>query len=138
MFASRAPFFIQVKSMGPMLEKNLEQMIANENKASMNYLKQSNCKRAEDSIFYYKDYNNGTFNFKIYVVDMIEEQSFKRFLSAYFVEPKFKDVYQVSVLFSFAGKPETFKPWVVDLENDELTKYLNDMLTLIMDNIKYK
>lgn len=138
MFASRAPFFIQVKSMGPMLEKNLEQMIANENKASMNYLKQSNCKRAEDSIFYYKDYNNGTFNFKIYVVDMIEEQSFKRFLSAYFVEPKFKDVYQVSVLFSFAGKPENFKPWVVDLENDELTKYLNDMLTLIMDNIKYK
>lgn len=97
----------------------------------------------DHSFAYYNDYTNGVFNFKIYVCDMIvpedNEQVIVRQLNAYFVEPKMKDFYQLSISAGpFTMPTKYLKPGVIDLQNDKITQTLDKFIKVLMDNLTYK
>lgn len=97
----------------------------------------------ENKLFYYKDYSNGVFNYKIYVLDGIIEVNNTtkviRQFNAYFVEPKFNDFYQLTISAPAIPMPtEVLKLGIVDLDTDEITQSVNNLLTMAMDNLKYK
>ena len=106
-------------------------------------MKNSGCENVDRSFTYYKDYNNGTFSFKVYVFDMIvtvnEKKRVIRQFIAYFIEPKMHDFYQLTL---FAGPfiipTKQLKLGVIDLENDRVTLVLNNLMRTLLDNLKYK
>lgn len=120
-------------------EQRLELVIENVKK----YMKQQGMQDPDKNYFYFKDLDNGTFKFKVYVQDMVfkqgEEEKFIRQLNAFFHEPKFNDFYQVSLSVGpFLMPSEIVKIGEVDLENDRLTASLNNMFNVILENLKYR
>ena len=107
------------------------------------YMKQNGYENVDNSFIYYKDYNNGVFTFKIYVCDMIinngTSKSVIRQFNAYFVEPKMKDFYQFSLATGPFNMPtEILKVGTIDLENDIVTQSLDDLMMMLLENIKYR
>ena len=105
-------------------------------------LKINGLDNTENTYIYYKDYNNGTFNFKIYVQDIIvnteNKNNILRTFTAFFIEPKMKDFYQ----FSLSADPKEFpndniEPGKIDL-SVESTKALDDIMTLLLKGLTYK
>lgn len=94
---------------------------------------------SKKNYFYYKDLNNGTFNFKVYVQDMIINNKITRSINAFFVEPRFNDFYQISLsLGHFPYPTKMLKVGMVDLVNDQITKMLIDGMDVILNNFAYK
>ena len=92
----------------------------------------------------YKTYNNGTFDFMIYIQDIITgtstNTSFIRQLNAYFIEPEGREFCQVSLS---AGRYRVFEEYklindINKLEEDKIIIELDKSLTKILDNLKYK
>lgn len=107
------------------------------------FMKNNNCENVDNSFIYYKDYSNGVFNFKLYVQDMIipiqNEKKVIRTLIAYFVEPKMNDFYQMSLSVGpFTMPTEQLKIGTIDLQNDQITISLDNLMKNILDNLKYK
>ena len=114
------------------------------------------CENVDNSFIFYKDYNNGVFDFKIYVCDVITqingEKKIIRQFNAYFVEPKMLDFYQLSLGAGWFDIPtEILKVGEVDLKNDNVTKNLVQgiknfrqkypeifKMKHVLDNLKYK
>ena len=107
------------------------------------FMRNNNCENVENSFIYYKDYSNGVFNFKLYVQDMIipiqnEKKAIRTFI-AYFVEPEMHDFYQMSLSVGpFTMPTEQLKIGTIDLQDDQITISLNNLMKDILDNLKYK
>lgn len=120
-------------------EKRIELVISN----TKQFMRQNNCENVDISFIYYKDYSNGIFNYKLYFQDIIMpvngEKKATRLLTAYFVEPKMHDFYQLSLSAGpFTMPTEYLKVGVIDLQNDEMTALLDNMMKMILDNLKYR
>ncbi len=120
-------------------EQRIELVISNTKK----FMKNSGCENVDNSFIFYKDYNNGVFNFKIYVCDMIipigNERKVIRQFNAYFVENKMHDFYQMSLSAGpFTMPTEQLKVGVIDLDTDMVTKSLDNLMKSLLDNLKYK
>ena len=144
-FAATDGMFIeQLVSDGPMKpNETFEQRINLVVKNTTEFMNKYSPANNESKLFYYKDYSNGVFNYKIYVLDGIIEVNNTtkviRQFNAYFIEPKFNDFYQLTISAPALTMPtEVLKLGVVDLETDEITQSINNLLTMAMDNLKYK
>lgn len=120
-------------------EKRIDLVINN----TKQFMKNNGCENVENSFIYYKDYNNGTFNFKLYVQDMVvnieNQKKVIRAFIAYFVEPRMHDFYQLSLSVGpFTMPTEQLKIGIIDLEQDQITISLDNLMKTIMDNLKYK
>lgn len=120
-------------------EKRIDLVINN----TKQFMKNNGCENVENSFIYYKDYNNGTFNFKLYVQDMVvnieNQKKVIRAFIAYFVEPRMHDFYQLSLSVGpFTMPTEQLKIGTIDLEQDQITISLDNLMNTIMDNLKYK
>ncbi len=137
-------FIEQLVSDGPMKQnETFEQRINLVVKNAVEAIKQFSSDNNENSMFYYQDYTNNTFNYKVYVVDTIYDtklgKKVSRSLNAFFLEPKFNDFYQFSISSPLMVMPiNKLKLGVVDLETDDLTIKLYEMLKFMMNNLKYK
>ena len=87
----------------------------------------------------YKNYETKLFKFKIYVQDILTDKvHFVRQLNAYFVEPKSKEVCQISVSAGQYLRSEyKLMKEIEDYSKDELTLSIERALLLILDNISY-
>lgn len=141
--ASGHGFTEQVTSDGHLESGEFEQRIDLVINSTKQFMKNSGCENADNSFIYYKDYNNGVFNFKIYVCDMIipvngERKVIRQFI-AYFEEPNMQDFYQLSLSAGpFTLPTEMLKTGIIDTTNDQVTMSLNNVLKTLMDNLKYK
>lgn len=120
------------------LDTRIEKVINNTKK----FLTSLNCEGVNDSFKYYKDYSTSLFNFKLYFQDMVvninNEKRIIRNIYSYFIEPKTNDFYQISVAFGpFILSDNLIEPFNYDTENNEVSKTLIYLITLIMDNLKY-
>lgn len=111
--------------------------------SSKKFMEKSGCQNVENSFIYYDEYNNGVFIFKLYFSDMIIPKNGKfqiiRQLNAYFIEPKMKDFYQLSLSVGpFKYPNEELKVGVIDLNNDLVSRSLIELMKKLMNNLKYK
>lgn len=143
LLASSQRFVEQLTSDGAVdkdqFSQRLELVIENTKK----YMVEMGCDNVDNSFIYYKDYNNGVFNFKLYVCDVIVpingEKKVIRQFNAYFVEPKMMDFYQLSMSAGpFSYPTNQIKLGVIDLENDQITITLDNMMKSVLDGLKYK
>ena len=123
--------------------ETFEQRINLVEKNTLNFMKSHSSLNNEQNLFFYKDYSNGIFNYKIYVQDFIvnvqNTTKVIRQLNAYFIEPKFNDFYQLTIASPALQMPtEILKLGVVDIASDQITQSLDNLLKLLMDNLKYK
>ena len=142
LLASGNGFTEQLISDGYIEDGQFDQRIELVIKNTKEFMKNNNCENVDNSFIFYKDYNNGIFNFKIYVQDLIipnqNEKKVIRTFNAYFVEPKMHDFYQFSLgAGPFAMPTEQLKIGTIDLQNDQITIALNNMMTTLLDNLKY-
>ena len=143
LLAASKRFVEQVTSDGavdkePFLQR-LESVITNTKK----FMTENGCENVDNSFIFYKDYNNGVFDFKVYVCDVITpingEKKVIRQFNAYFVEPKMMDFYQLSLSTGpFSYPTDQIKLGTIDLENDQITNTLDNMLKTVLDGLKYK
>ncbi len=144
LFATNPVFAETLSSFGPLdPNETFEQSVSLINADKVKELIEASPLNNDKSLFFYEDYTNGTFNYKVYVEDGIrvldgKERIMRRFI-AYFVEPKFNDLYQLCMASTFFEVPtRVLKLGVVDLEHDTITQGLYSMLKYLMDNLKYK
>lgn len=120
-------------------EKRIELVINN----TKQFMKNNGCENVDNSFIYYKDYNNGVFNFKLYVEDMImntgnQKKVIRNFI-AYFVEPKMHDFYQLTLgAGPFTMPTEQLKTGIIDLKQDRITSLLDKLMQTLLNNLKYK
>lgn len=125
---------------GETFDMRINHTIADLNKTlldSPQYLEGTQC-------FFYKDYKNKDFDFKVYVQDVIAKTNetktvILRMVLAYFLEPKFNVVYRLSITCGPFNYPSNdLILGKVDLENDKVTKILIGLLEQLMDNLVYR
>ena len=97
----------------------------------------------ESNYMFHKDYKNNHFNYKVYVCDMTleanNEKKIIRQFNAYFIEPRFHDFYQLSLSIGPIILPtKKFKPGIIDLKEDMITRMVDGAMTALMNNLKYK
>ena len=143
LLASGSGFTEQLTSDGYIEDGQFEQRIELVIKNTKEFMRNNNCENVDNSFIYYKDYNNGVFNFKLYVQDLIipiqNEKKVIRTFNAYFVEPKMHDFYQFSLSAGpFTMPTEQLKIGTIDLQSDQVTMSLNNLMTTLLDNLKYK
>jgi len=142
--ATDGMFVEQLVSDGSMnTNETFEQRIDLVVKNTLNFMKGYSELNNENNLFFYKDYSNGIFNYKIYVQDFIvnvqDTTKVIRQFNAYFIEPEFNDFYQLTIASPALQMPtEILKLGVVDINNDQITQSLDNLLKLVMDNLKYK
>ena len=133
----------QLTSDGYIKDEEFEERIRLVIHNTKQYMKNNGCENVDNSFIYYKDYNNGIFNFKLYIQDLIinvqnQKKVIRNFI-AYFLEPKLHDFYQLTLGAGPFNMPtELLKPGIIDLENDQITISLNNAMNLILNNLKYK
>ena len=122
------------------LENKIKEIIATINKQ----VKNNPLYKNRNYIKKYKTYNNGTFDFMIYIQDIITgtstNTSFIRQLNAYFIEPEGREFCQVSLSAGRYRVSEEYKLIndINKLEEDKIIIELDKSLTKILDNLKYK
>lgn len=143
LLASGHGFIEQLTSDGHINDGEFEQRIDLVITNTKQFMKNNGCENVDNSFIYYKDYNNGIFDFKLYVQDMIipvqnEKKVIRNFL-AFFVEPKMHDFYQLSLgAGPFTMPTEQLKTGTIDLQNDQVTISLDNLMKTLLDNLKYK
>ena len=98
---------------------------------TVDYMKKSNCSHPDKNYFYLKDYTNGAFNFKIYVQDIVTGGRVIRMLNAFFIEPKYKEFYQIS----FSAGPFPFPTKI--LKVGEFPKNADPISTLLLSHMEF-
>lgn len=143
LLASGHGFIEQLTSDGHIEDAEFDERINLVIAKTKKFMKNNGMENVDNSFIPYKDYNNGVFDFKLYVQDMIipvqgEKKVIRNFL-AFFVEPKMHDFYQLSLgVGPFTIPTEQLKTGVIDLENDQVTISLNNLMKTLLDNLKYK
>jgi len=98
----------------------------------------------ESGYFYYKDFENNDFQYKIYIHDFVIKRDdgqklITRMASGFFLEPRFNDFYQISLAVGpFNFPTEILKLGEVDLEHDGITNALITMFEVILEKLKYR
>ncbi len=143
LLASGHGYIEQLTSDGHIEDGQFEQRIDLVIKNTKDFMRNNNCENVDNSFIYYKDYNNGIFNFKLYFQDMVipaqNEKKVIRNLLAYFVEPRMHDFYQFSLgAGPFTMPTELLKIGTVDLQSDQVTMALDKLMKDLLDNLKYK
>ena len=122
-------------SISESFEERIDLVIKN----TKDFMKKTGCLNVDDSFIYYKDINNGTFDFKLYFCDILMKDKVVRQINAYFVEPKFHDFYQLSLSTNAISLPtEMLKVGKIDLSNDKITILLDNLMQVLINNLKYK
>lgn len=90
------------------------------------------------SFIFLKDYK-GAFDFKLYVQDyMIDNSHGIRQINAYFLEPHYNKFYQITLSTGPIPLPsDVYKPGIIDLDNDSISKQLLEMIELILSKVRY-
>ena len=130
----------QLVSDGPIKDSKFEDRISLVIENTKQFMRNNNCRDVDQSFIFYKDYNNGTFNFKIYFQDMVlPQQKAIRNIIAYFVEPRMHDFYQFSLSAGpFQMPTELLKLGTIDLDNDQVTSMLSNLMQNLLDSLSYK
>ena len=98
----------------------------------------------DEYLVYYKNYENDLFDFKIYIQDILtgtpDKIKFARQMSAFFVEPKGNEFYQICMAAGQYVKSNKFKLLkdIKNYEEDDVIVGLEKDLKIIMDNITYR
>lgn len=98
----------------------------------------------DEYLVYYKNYENDLFDFKIYIQDILtgtpDKIKFARQMSAFFVEPKGNEFYQICMAAGQYVKSNKFKLLkdIKNYEEDDVIVGLEKNLKIIMDNITYR
>ena len=140
LLASKDGFMEQLVSDGYIADGEFEQRIDLVIKNTIEGMKNSGM---DVNFIYYKDYNNNTFNFKLYVQDMIinmpSEQKVIRSFNAFFVEPRMHDFYQLSISVGPFDMPTNqLKLGTIDLSQDQITILLDNLMKTLLDNLTYR
>lgn len=143
LLASGHGFTEQLTSDGYINDGEFKQRIELVINNTKQFMKNSGCENVDNSFIYHKNYNNGVFEFELYVCDMIipvgMEKKIIRQFNAYFVEPKMHDFYQLSLSAGpFTMPTEMLRAGTIDLNNDNVTISLDNLMKTLMDNLKYK
>lgn len=142
--ATDGAFMEQLSAYGPMKQnETFEQKINLVLKDELNFMKICSPANDENSIFYYKDYSNGIFDYKIYVqdlkIDIDNTTKIMRRFHAYFIEPRLNTFNQITISSpAVSMSTKTLKLGVVDLNTDQTTQNIDNLLKVVMDNLKYK
>ena len=132
----------QVVSDGKMNEKETINVRINFTiEKTLKFMKDQGFEVDDSTYFYYKDFDSDNFGYKIYIQDIIIPSINKvlRNFNAFFIEPKFKDFYQVSMSVGPFNYPtQQLKCGVVDLENDSITKNVYQLFEYLLTDICYK
>ena len=105
------------------------------------YMREQGLRVSENTFFFYKEFSNGVFDFKVFVQDMEAPQSKQamRCFVAFFREPKKNVFYQIGLSMAPVNMPFTsLKLGMVDLEHDTLTKDTLSKFEYFLLNLKYK
>ena len=142
LLATGGAFVEQLVSDGHIEVDEFDKRIELEIEKTKNFMRNSNYENVDNSFIKYKDYNNGIFDFKMYIQDMImkvkDEKKVIRTIMAFFVEPKMHDFYQFSLSVGpFPMPTEHLKIGIIDLENDQVTKTIDGAMKNLLDNLKY-
>ena len=143
MVAKYDAFLEQLTSDGFVKKEEFEQRVQLIIENAKKFMAQHGQEDVDKCFMFYKDHNNGIFDFKVYVQDMIlpmqGKQSIVRQFTAFFYEPRYSDLYQISLgVGPFQMPTETLKPGVVDLENDRITSILAEMFEIVLRDFRYK
>ena len=108
---------------------------------TLNYMKQVLPENENNKMFYYKDYNNDKFDFKIYVQDMIinfnKELKAVRQFNVFFIDKRYNEFYHLVLSRGPLNQTDIIFG-EVNLKNDKITKELYNNLKNILDNICYR
>ena len=90
----------------------------------------------------YENYDNDMFDFKIYAQDILmgtkDNIKFVRQLSAFFLEPRSNEFFQISMSAGQYSESEyKLLKDIKDFQNDEILKGLEQNLKLVLDNLTY-
>lgn len=103
------------------------------------FMKLNGDEEAGNRCFFVKDYDNGVFKFKLYVQDLILQGNLLRMLSAFFVEPKFNDFYQMSISVGPFPYPTTsFTVGSFNPDTEPISNLLISMMEAVLQELKYK
>ena len=143
LLASNNRYIEQLVSDGHLEEGDFENRIQQVIESTKEFMRSNNCENVDHSILFYQDYHNGTFQFKIYVQDVVvpteTDKRVVRSMIAFFEEPKMHDFYQLSLSIGpFTDPVEDLKLGVIDLEEDTVTIELEQLMKLILTNLNYK
>ncbi len=106
---------------------------------TVDYMKKSNCSHPDKNYFYFKDYTNGTFNFKLYVQDLVSGGRVIRMLNAFFLEPRHNEFYQIS--FSVGPFPfptKILKVGEISKKPDPISSLLISHTEFVLSRLSYK
>ena len=118
---------------GETLEKRIDLILKN----VVQYMKKYDDRNSEKNIVFWKDYS-GVFDFKVYFQDMVFDGKYTRQVNALFLEPKFNDVYQLSLTAGpFKYDPEEFTIGEID-DDDKLINVLKNIMDMLMKEFKYR
>lgn len=136
---SNVGLLFQVAIDGAMLlGETFEERIKKVIDKTVDYMKKSNCSHPEKNYFYLKDYTNGTFNFKIYVQDVVIGGKVIRMLNAFFLEPRHNEFYQIS----FSAGPFPFPTKILKVGefsgHDQISTLLLSHLEFVLSRLSYK
>lgn len=142
--ATLKPFTEQLVADGPLNPgETIDQRIELVKQNTLKALEKAGAVMDESSYFFFKDHKGKTFDYKVYVQDLVmggpSSKVVIRMFNAFFVEPKFNDFYQLSLSVGPMKMPtEILKLGVADLEHDRISMSTYMMLINLMDNLKYK
>lgn len=128
--------FIEELFIEPLIDLNetLENKIDKIQSETTKYLESKNIK---STVNYFKDYKNGTFNFKIYVRTVFLDNKMIRKFDVFFLDDKYNDLYKLSLSNGPIKLDNSIEQSKLDKCEDVISVNLCNMLKLILDNIKY-
>lgn len=143
LFAQNNNYIEQIVSDGHLEGDSFDDRINSVIEKTKNLMKVNGCENTDNSFYYYKDYSNGVFNFKLYMCDIIRSKGNEKIilkqLNAFFVEPNMNDFYQISIMGGPFNYPSNeTKIGVIDLENDNVVKIIDSYMNAVMNQLKYK
>lgn len=105
----------------------------------ISFMRQNGDNDAENHYVYIKDYNNGVFNFKVYLQDLLFQGKAIRMLTAFFYEPRKNDFYQMSISVGPFPYPTTsFTIGKFDESKEPISSLLSSMMEAVLKELRYK
>lgn len=142
LLASTDSLVEQFVSEGYVKEEDYENKLETLINEAKEYMKEKECIDVDKNYFYIKDYSNGIFKYKLYIQDIVMEvngeKRINRMLNAFFIEPRMSDLYQISLSAGpFSLEESKILLQKFDLENDEVSIKLYELMKVILDNLRY-
>ena len=132
----------QLMSDGFIEESEFKEHINKTIEGTKEFLRKNNCEDVDNCFKYYKNYNNGTFNYEIYTCDIVtkidNDKKITRQFVAYFYEPRMKDFYQLTLCNEpISVSSNKMLVGAIDLEKDQYTKGMETIMMKLLECLKY-